>query len=103
MLDFFKAQAVHPDALPDAVFRCIGANGPELSQATSRYSSERALQGAACAHLIFSVGFVELHLKYPSAEALTTVKGPEWQLARQLLLQLLLTQSFRLGMHVLAS
>ncbi|EIE24820.1 NAD(P)-binding protein [Coccomyxa subellipsoidea C-169] len=24
VLDFFKAQAVHPDALPDAVFRCIG-------------------------------------------------------------------------------
>ena len=24
VLDFFKAQAVHPDAVPDAVFRCIG-------------------------------------------------------------------------------
>ena len=24
VLDFFKAKAVHPDAVPDAVFRCIG-------------------------------------------------------------------------------
>ena len=24
VLDFFKAQAVHPDAVPVAVFRCIG-------------------------------------------------------------------------------
>ena len=24
VLDFFKAQAVHPDAVPDAVFKCIG-------------------------------------------------------------------------------
>ena len=24
VLDFFKAQAVHPDAVPDAVFRCVG-------------------------------------------------------------------------------
>ena len=24
VLDFFKAQAVHPDDVPDAVLRCIG-------------------------------------------------------------------------------
>ena len=37
VLDFFKAQAVHPDAVPDAVFRCIGRTvwadiGEHLSQ-----------------------------------------------------------------------
>lgn len=49
MLDFFKAQAVHPDAVPDAVFRCIGRTvWADIGEALMILASENVQLDSTC-------------------------------------------------------